>query len=203
MRISTLIFCLLCFGAVSLRAQEAPARWAIRLDLAQHPASLAVPRFNPLHPGLRAGLVYHWNQHPRHRLKQGAYLGYFYHQHLQHAAQLYTELSYEWVLGQGVRLTPLALGGGYVLSVSDAPSVTWDPSSQGYVSQAFPARSNWLLSLGSELAFSPGWEIARRPFTLALTYRIQVQGVFMRENIPVMAYAPLMLGLSLPLQATD
>lgn len=203
MRMLALMGCLLGLWPVWLPAQEVPARWDVELALSQHPASLAVPRFDPLHPGLRAGVAYTWNRHPRHRLRQGAYLGYFYHQHLQHALSLYTELAYQVRLGWGVSVTPLAIGGGYVASVTDLPTVAWDPATQAYARQGFPLRHNWLLSLGSEIAFSPGFTLAERPLTLALIYRVQVQGVFMRENIPVMAYAPLMLGLSLPLQATE
>lgn len=184
-------------------AQEVPARWQAEVALGQYPASLVVPRRAPWHPGLRLGLAYQWNQHPRHRLRQSVHLGYFYHQHLQHATQLYTELAYQVVLGMGVHLTPLVLGGGYVLSVTDLPSLAWDPAQQAYRQQGFPARSNWLLSLGSEIGFAPGLKVARRPLTFSLLYRLQVQGIFMRDNIPVMAYAPLMLGFSLPLDQTD
>jgi hypothetical protein len=194
-------FFLLVFGWLGsqLLSQSPAARWEAGLAVGQYPASLAIPRFAPLHPGLLGHVSYQWNQHPRHQLRQRGSLGYFFHQHLQHAVQLYTESSYQLRVGERFRLTPLALGGGYVLAIAASPSYRWDETSQLYARRAFAARHNWMLSLGAGFGWESPWQFRQRPLTLTLDYRFQVQGIFSRENIPLIAYAPVLLGVSFPL----
>ena len=188
----------LAWPTLSAQSGEASPRWEMSLRLGQYPARLLVPDFSEFHPGANLALRRIWNAHPQHHLTQSFNLGYFYHSHLQHATQLYTEVGYRWQLASGLRLTPLAVGGGYVLSVLDMNSVALNEAGV-YEVQPVVANHNWLISLGAGLGYETSWHCGDRPIAIEVAYRVQVQGIIVQETIPLLAYAPLMLGLSLPL----
>ncbi len=187
-------------GILSAQGQEAlRAPWSATLSLGQYPASLAIPRVDPLHPGLRLGATYHWSPIRPHHLTTSANLAYFYHANLQHGIQLYTELGYQFTWPGGLRLTPLLLGGGYQLSITDLPSIRFDPSTQRY-EPTISLRQHVLILLGSTLGYQSRLHLWQRPVSFELAYRWQVQGPFINQNVPIIAYTPLLLGIALPLQ---
>jgi hypothetical protein len=181
--------------------QEAPSpsRWQAQLSLGHYPASLVVPSFAALHPGIHAGLSYQWNKSPDKQLRQSAQLGYIFHRNFQHAVQAYTEVGYQFHFKNGLAITPLALGGGYVLSVPDLTSLEWDPGSQSY-QEVGNTRHNWLISLGFSLSYETGLQLLPgRKTRFFLDYRLQVQGTIVQETVPLIAYSPLRLGISVPI----
>lgn len=200
MRITIRTTILLLFLAVNLTAQDEtpPDRLQYHISLGQYPASLGVPSFSALHPGANAGVTIRYTDHIRHQLNQSANLGYFYHKNLQQAIQLFTEVNYTMKFGNGFAITPLSVGGGYVLAIPDMATLEWNAATQQYEEVVRP-RSNWLISLGA----SASWEtnfilIKNRKTTFFVDYRLQVQGVFVQETIPVIAYTPVRVGLSFP-----
>jgi len=166
--------------------------------LGQYPASLLVPRFEPWHPGLRLATTYHWSQVRRHHLTTSANLAYYRHPNLQHGIQLYTELGFQFTWPGGFRFTPLLLGAGYQLAIVDLPSLIFDPASQRY-EQTTSLRQNLLIILGSDLGYETGWQVWQRPLSFTLSYRIQVHSPFINQTVPLLAYTPLLIGVSLPL----
>jgi hypothetical protein len=201
MRITTL-FLALCF-CLSAAAQEEtlPDKLQFHISLGHYPASLAVPTFTTFHPGVNTGATLHWNKNPRHQLLQSANLGYFYHRDLQHAVQLFTEVGYNLKFENGFAIAPLMLGGGYVLSISDLTTLDWNATTQEYEVNKNAVRNNWMISLGTSLS----WEtnlilLYNRKTTFFVDYRLQVQGVFVKETVPVIAYSPIRVGISFPMQ---
>ena len=175
-------------------------KWQMQISIGQFPASLLVPRFSPLHLGTHVGLAYHWNQHPVHRFVQTAQLGYFFHRDLQHAVQAYTEIGYQARLKNGLNITPLALGGGYVMSIQDMATLNWNPTTEQYERDNFPLRHNWMISLGVSLSYETPWVLIKdRKMGFFVDYRMQVQGIVVRRTVPVIAYSPLKLGVFFPL----
>lgn len=189
----------LCFSLTAW-AQDIPQRNSVHLSFGQYPASLVVPRFSPLHFGVNGGIARHWNKQTRHQLVQSANLAFFHHQNLQSAFQLYTELGYQYHWEGGFVWSPLILGGGYVLAIQDLTTLKWNSSTQQYEVDKTPIRHNWLVSLGMALAYKTDWRLFQRPLTFTLDYRLQVQGILVKENVPLIAYSPLRIGLSLPLK---
>lgn len=182
----------------------AAAPWHSTVAIGQYPASLGVPRFAPLHPGLRLGVSYQWRADPRH-LVQAAHLTYFVHPGVQHIWQFATSLGYRFTWPGGFQLTPLEVGGGYQATLTDMPSVRFDPD-QGRYLRAHTWRHNWLMILGGTVGYVlHGWRgrirpsrAAPAPLTLTLSYRLQVHGPFVNDNVPLIAYTPLLLGLAIP-----
>lgn len=195
-----LLFCCLWSFMGQLQAQETTdSKWQGTLSLGQYAASLAVPQFTPIRVGVQAGAVYQWNNNEKHQFTQSGNLAYFYHQNLQHVIQLYTEVGYQIHLENGLRINPFSIGGGYVASIGDMDSFIWNAETNKYEADGRDFRNNWMISLGFGLGYETGIKIAERPVTFNLNYRLQVQGVIVKENIPVIAYSPIMLGISLPL----
>jgi hypothetical protein len=93
------------------------------------------------------------------------------------------------------------LGGGYVMSVSDIESLKWNAATQQYEIEKFPIRHNWMISIGASLSKETNLILLHnRKTTFFVDYRLQVQGVFVKETVPVIAYSPLRIGLSFPMQ---
>lgn len=200
MRITFLFLAL--FFSTGIFAQESTPwdKLQIHLSIGQYPASLAVPTFSAIHPGVNAGVKTRWNKNQKHQFIQSANLGFFYHRDLQKAFQLYTEIGYNLKFENGLAVTPLALGGGYVLSVADMESLIWDDATQQYEIEKFPVHHNWMISLGTSLSFETNLILFKNSkTTFFLDYRLQIQGVFVHETVPVIAYAPLRFGIAVPL----
>lgn len=201
MQIKILILTL--FIAINVSAQEGtpPDKVRFHVSLGHYPASLAVPTFSTIHPGINTGGTLRWNNSPRHQFFQSGNLGYFYHRDLQHAVQLFTEVGYNLKFENGFAITPLALGGGYVMSIADVTSLDWNATTQQYEVNKNAVRHNWMISVGASMS----WEtdlilIYNRKTTFFIDYRLQVQGVFIKENIPILPYSPVRIGLSFPMQ---
>ena len=95
-------------------------------------------------------------------------------------------------------MSPLVLGGGYYMSFLLMDSFTWDGSS--YSTSSVSLKHNWVISLGSNLEIPAGFQIWNRKVHVTAKYRLHVQGVIVRENIPIIAYTPIMLGVSIPVE---
>lgn len=195
-----IIFLLSMFLNVNLLAQEGtpPDRLQYHISIGQYPASLGLPSFSALHPGVNTGVTLRYTDHIRHQVNQTANIGYFYHKNLQQAIQVFTEGNYTMKFGNGLAITPFSIGGGYVLSIPNMTTLEWNTSTQQY-EETTKVRHNWLISIGA----SASWEtnfilIHNRKTTFFVDYRLQVQGTFVQETIPVIAYTPIRIGMSFP-----
>lgn len=194
-----ILLCLALMLGVSAFAQDSAAseKLHFHFSLGHYPASLIVPSFSTIHPGVNAGVTMRWNNNQRHQFIQSGNLGFFYHRDLQKAIQLFTEVGYRLKMDNGLAITPLAIGGGYVMSVSDINSLNWDSVTNQYEEDKFPVRHNWMISLGPSISFETPWALIKnRQTTFFVDYRLQIQGVFVRETVPVIAYAPVRIGFS-------
>ena len=195
-----LMFLLLMFLSVNLLAQEEtpPDRLQYHISIGQYTASLGVPSFSALHPGANTGVTLRYTDHVRHQINQTANVGYFYHKDLQKAVQVFTEVNYTIKFGNGLAITPFSIGGGYVLSMPDMTTLEWNTSTQQY-EETTNVRHNWLISAGASASIETNFIlIHNRKTTFFVDYRLQVQGVFVQENVPVIAYTPIRVGMSFP-----
>ncbi len=198
--ISRLGFLYLLLHSLLATAQDAPPdRLYLGVHLSQSQASLGVPGFSPLEPGLGVSLDYQWNQSNKHQWVQSNNLQYFNHPMVQQAVQLYSEIGYHWQTQNGFRFNFLSIGGGYWLSMLNLPSLDWNETTQTYEVNPLAIRNNWMISLGAGLAYRSPLQLAGKPLTFYARYRLQVQGIFIRQSVPVIAYVPLMLGVQLPI----
>ncbi len=194
----TVILCFNLLFVTAVFAQELPSKWSANLNIGQYTASLATVNFSPLHLGVQGGVTYQWNKNQQHQIIQSANLAYFYHKDLQHGIQLYSAIGYEWKSKFGLNIMPLSVGGGYVLSILDMDSFEWDAAAQQYVERGLTPRNNWIISFGSKIGYASNLKLLNQPTTFYLSYQIQIQGIFMDENIPIIPYTSLMIGMSIP-----
>ena len=124
-------------------------------------------------------------------------VGFFYHKSFQSVIQLYSELNFKIKVLDRFYLSPLVMGGGYFMSFLNMQSFYWDGNQ--YVSRAITMKSNWVISLGSNLEFPTNFKLFGRALNITAKYRLQVQGVIVRYNVPIIAYSPIMVGISLPI----
>ena len=170
----------------------------LELNLTQNTASLFSPSLNPIHPGINITGSLQWNKNTKLQLKQDGILGFFHHPHFQNVMQLYTESHLKINVIDKIYVSPLVLGGGYYMSFLLMDSFTWDGSS--YSTSSVSLKHNWVISLGTNLEIPTGFQIWNRKVHITAKYRLHVQGVIVRENIPIIAYTPIMLGVSITVE---
>jgi hypothetical protein len=169
----------------------------LELNLTQNTASLFTPSFRNIHPGINSTLSNQWNKNKKLQLRQDFIAGFFYHKSFQSVVQLYSELNFKIKILDKFFLSPLVIGGGYYLSFSNMQSFYWNGNQ--YVSRALTMKSNWVISLGSNLEIPTNFKLFNRPLNITAKYRLQVQGVIVRYNVPIIAYSPIMVGITLPI----
>lgn len=192
-----LLLCL-CWGGLQQHLQaQCAEKWRVGVGVGQYAATIGLPVAKASYTGLQAHASYQYNRHVRHQIRQSFHLGGFHHRYFQTALQLYTEFQYEWHLKNGLYIAPLALGGGYVASFSDMTTLKWNGTA--YEEVKLPMRSNFLISLGPNLGYETPWQLFQRKLSFSLAYRLQVQGIVVRNTVPVVAYGSFQLGAALPL----
>ena len=170
----------------------------LEFNFTQNTASLLTPSLSPIHPGINITGSFQWNKNTKLQLKQDGVLGFFHHPHFQNVMQFYTESHLKINVKDKIYVSPLVLGGGYYMSFLLMDSFTWDGSS--YSTSSVSLKHNWVISLGSNLEIPTGFQIWNRKVHVTAKYRLHVQGVIVRENIPIIAYTPIMLGVSIPVE---
>jgi len=169
----------------------------LELNLTQNTASLFTPSFRNIHPGINTTLSNQWNKNKKLQLRQDFIAGFFYHKSFQSVVQLYSEFNFKIKILDKFFLSPLVIGGGYYLSFLNMQSFYWDGNQ--YVSRALTMKSNWVISVGSNLEIPTNFKLFEKPLSIIAKYRLQVQGVIVRYNVPIIAYSPIMVGITLPI----
>lgn len=202
MRLRLSIF-LVFFNLFNFHSQDTTLKKGIfknhilELNLTQNTASLFTPSFRNIHPGINSSLSSQWNKNKKLQLRQDFIAGFFYHKSFQSVVQLYSEFNFKIKILDKFFLSPLVIGGGYYLSFLNMQSFYWDGNQ--YVSRALTMKSNWVISVGSNLEIPTNFKLFNRPLNITAKYRLQVQGVIVRYNVPIIAYSPIMVGITLPI----
>ena len=202
MRLRLSIF-LVFFNLLNFHSQDTTLKKGIfknhilELNLTQNTASLFTPSFRNIHPGINTTLSNQWNKNKKLQLRQDFIAGFFYHKSFQSVVQLYSEFNFKIKILDKFFLSPLVIGGGYYLSFLNMQSFYWDGNQ--YVSRALTMKSNWVISVGSNLEIPTNFKLFEKPLSIIAKYRLQVQGVIVRYNVPIIAYSPIMVGITLPI----
>ena len=169
----------------------------LEFNLTQNTSSLFTPSFSNIHPGINTIFSRPWNKNEKLQLRQDFTGGFFYHKSFQSVVQLYSEVNFKIKILDKFFLSPLVIGGGVFMSFLNMQSFYWDGNQ--YVSRALTMKSNWVISVGSNLEIPTNFKLFEKPLSITAKYRLQVQGVIVRYNVPIIAYSPLMVGVSIPL----
>ena len=203
MRLRLSIF-LVFFNLLNFHSQDTTFKKGVfkshilELNLTQNTASLFTPSFRNIHPGINTTLSNQWNKNKKLQLRQDFIAGFFYHKSFQSVVQLYSEFNFKIKILDKFFLSPLVIGGGYYLSFLNMQSFYWDGNQ--YVSRALTMKSNWVISVGSNLEIPTNFKLFEKPLSIIAKYRLQVQGVIVRYNVPIIAYSPIMIGITLPIK---
>ena len=199
------IFSFFCFGIFFgqvekgslLSGKVASKKWSAEFNISQYSASLISPRFSNFHPGLNALGSYRYNKNERLQLRQDFIFGFFYHKHFQTVVQLYSELNLKLKFFKKFYWSPIVIGGGYLASILNMQSFIWDGNQ--YIVKKSTLKNNWLISLGTNIEIPTNIQLIHRYINLTLKYRIQIQGTIIKNNVPIIAYSPLSIGINFPI----
>ena len=169
----------------------------LEFNFTQNTASLLTPSLRVIHPGINGTLSTQWNKNNKLQLRQDFIAGFFYHKSFQSVIQLYSELNFKIKVLDRFYLSPLVMGGGYYMSFLNMQSFYWNGNQ--FISRAITMKNNWVISLGANLEFPTKLKLINKPINIIVKYRLQVQGVIVRYNVPIIAYSPIMIGISLPI----
>ena len=169
----------------------------LEFNLTQNTASLLRPSFRVIHPGISTTLSTLWNKNKKIQLRQDFIAGFFYHKSFQSVFQLYSELNLKIKVFDRFYFTPLAMGGGYFMSFLNMQSFYWNGNQ--YVIRAKTIKNNWAISLGYNLEIPTNFKLFDRALSITAKYRLLVQGIIVRYNVPIIAYSPIIVGISLPI----
>ena len=172
-------------------------KWNTELNISQYSASLLFPSFSKFHPGLNAVGSYSYNKNESLQFRQDFIVGFFYHQRFQSVLQLYSEFNFKIKFFKRMYWSPLVIGGGYLASILNMQSFTWDGSQ--YIVKKSTVKNNWLISLGTNIEIPTNIQLFQRHINLTLKYRIQIQGTIIKNNVPIIAYSPLSMGINVPI----
>lgn len=145
----------------------------------------------PIHPGIRAGILFQLQQREKSTWFQTAQLAYHYHRYVHHGIQLYSELGYQHDLSSTFDIEG-RIGLGYLHAISAVPSFELQEGS-------YQKRDNWgraqmtggaSLGLGYEIA--PDWR-------LFLQTQFYLQIPFVREYVPILPNLAFHTGFQFPL----
>ena len=190
----------ICFGQADsgslLVNKFVSQKWNTEINVSQYSASLITPSFSKIHPGINALGSCKYNENDRLQLRQDLILGFFYHQHFQSVIQLYSELNFKIKLFNKLYWSPIVFGGGYLTSILNMQSFVWDGNK--YNVKKSTVKNNWLISLGTNIEIPTNIQLLQRYLNFTFKYRIQIQGTIIKNNVPIIAYSPLSLGVSFP-----
>jgi hypothetical protein len=151
----------------------------------------------PVHPGLTVGLGKSINKNEKHQLKLYYKFGYCFQKRVQHAVQLYPEITYRYVTKPGIGIET-RLAAGYLHSFPDLQQFklnsngVYERYGRGGRPSGFGA-----FSLGF------GYDLEKKlsmPVYVYLQYQVWFQGPFVRSYVPVLPNAALHLGASIRLR---
>lgn len=169
----------------------------LEFNLTHYTASLFIPSFIAIHPGFNGTLSTQWNKNNKLQIRQDFIAGFFYHKSFQSVIKLYSEVNFKIRVLDRFYLSPLVIGGGYFMSFLNMQSFYWDGNQ--YLSRTITMKSNWVISLGSNLEIPTNFKLFGRAMNITAKYRLQVQGEIVRYNVPIIAYSPIMVGITLPI----
>jgi hypothetical protein len=175
---------------------DSTSKWRVGVASGQYSAKLGFPSASPFRLGYQIFTSYGLNKNTKHQLRQSIHLASFRHRFFQTVIQFYTEFQYEWHFYKHFYITPLAIGGGYVASFLDMTSLKWNGAS--YEKAPAELRNNFLVSLGTSIGYKLPPILYNRPLYFALAYRLQVQGIIIKNTVPIIAYSSLQLSISAP-----
>jgi len=170
--------------------------WQVFASVSQNPASLGNPFQGPFHPGVTAGANVRLNQNTKHQVFESFKVGYLYHPYIQHAIQAYTEFGYKYKADAGYAIAPV-IGGGYVHSIPTEKVMRLQDDGTYKVVTRW-GRPNWLISLGLNAGYDLSKAI-KKPISVYVSYRLQVQGTFIHKTSPFLPYSSIGLGVATPL----
>lgn len=144
--------------------------------------------YRDFHPGVEVSTGFEWKTSNRHQWVQDFQIGYFYHQWIQHAINLHTNLGYGYRFNNS-SIAGIHIGAGYVHAIPDTR--IFEISDDG----RFDQKRNWgrpqALAVFS-ISFS---QRLGTQYGLTAAYEQKIQFPFINEYVPLLPYTALKIGI--------
>lgn len=148
----------------------------------------------PVHPGLSVGTEFRYNQHPLNQWFQTAKLGVSYHQYVQTAVQLYSELGYRRAIWRGMA-AETRLGAGYLHAFSNTE--VFSLKDRSYDKKANLGRPQFMGSMALGLSYQ--LQKGQHPPRFFVDYQFFLQMPFVKSYVPLLPNTALHIGAAVPL----
>lgn len=146
----------------------------------------------PVHPGLAVSTEFNYSRSPaRSRLFQTLGVNYYYHQYLNQAATIFSELGYEYRSKPGIEISAL-LGVGYMRSFRTATEYTFKDGSYSSTKNLGVGRFTPSFSLETGYYLFPKSTTSPKIFA---RYQVWIEYAFSPGFIELMPHSNLHLGV--------
>lgn len=186
---------LFLFLASGLQAQDSTRYRKISLAVFDNVSAYPHKGFgsafrSPIHPGVVLGTEFSWKQKTKTEWYQTVKLGYFYHAHVQHAVQLYTELGYRYTHKSGFGAFG-QLGLDYLHSFADQQVFVLE---DGVYKKKFPSgRPQAMIGLNPGIHYDFS-KRGKTPLILFFAYQAWFQLPYVKKYVPIMPNVSFQLG---------
>jgi len=144
-----------------------------------------------IHPGISLGTYHLYRSGEKHELLQTFKVSYFYHRHVQHGIQLYSEGGYRYLTKSGIYGEAL-LGAGYLHSIVNQEIFVFKDGK--YVKKTNLGRPQLMISTGLGI----GYDLEKKcetPLRIFLLYQFWMQTPFVNKYVPLLPNTALHLGV--------
>jgi hypothetical protein len=191
-----LILLFFSFFVFGVKAQDSTKYRKLSLAVFDNVSALPHQGFgsvfrSPIHPGLVVGTEFSLRQRTKSEWYQTMKLGYFYHAHVQHAAQLYSETGYRYTHTSGLGAY-IQLGAGYVHSFADQEVYVWKDGV--YKKKSLYGRAQFMLTLSPGIHYDFSKK-GKTPLSVFFTYQPWFQFPYVKKYITILPNASFQLGV--------
>lgn len=187
--------CFLCFGISTVFTQTTitrPFNISLFNNATLLPGAGELGVFGiPVHPGCRIGTAFVLREKEKSEWFQTVQLGYFYHQYVHHAIQLYTETGYRYGFAPRWDAEGL-IGLGYLHAIPSTPSFKLKDGQYKKLSSLGRPQLMGGATLGLGYTLRPELRVF-------LQSQFYIQVPFVREYVPVLPNIAFHIGMSLPI----
>src|SRR6478609_8134772 len=187
-----LLFCFLVGAGI----HHASAQRSVSLSLFNNASQLPPSSFSavwsqPLHPGIAAGYEFHWKEESR--WFQSVKVGFYYHQFVQSAIQLYTDFGYRKIYRNGLFWdASVSLGYLHAIALTDQAKLN---ANGDYVTKNGIGRAQVMTSLTP--GFGYRFQLKERQLSVFTAYQIWLQLPFVPGYVPLLPNGSVHLGARL------
>lgn len=153
--------------------------------------------WDQLHPGFEAQAEKLLNTNEKNHILLSAHLGFYYHRFIHTSIWVYPSIGYERTLSDKFSLG-INLGGGYAIAFEDEAVLKMNDEGVYKKESVLAGRSQFIgqLAVGGKYLINKD---KPEGMSFFLQFKTYLQGIYVKNYVPLMPLNSLLIGISIPL----